>query len=336
MICLFVYLQDVLAKAVGDTDSRPIKSWETFQAKPLLYQAVAAPKIPQRSLLAEAFKGGYSEILRDNSASTKIANFENQGKVLEDQMNKEIMEQKMANKTDEKENLTQTLPVQIKSSSEMKEDQNDDGDVKEEESAMVTCGKLVVNHIIDKLYSSELGTGARRANNSNSDEIDGEQKGDQVEDFEKRKETKTWNCDDKVRNINALENCLDESKFDAKGGNIKGGWNTVEKGSNGYDTEAFMECNKIKDCEKMTDEPGGDDKLETMKSFTTGKKQGVSAAESVEYESEETDDFQPVRKSRRRNRGQRYQELINEGIIQRSKERAAALQQKAPKEERYD
>ena len=33
---------------------------------------------------------------------------------------------------------------------------------------------------------------------------------------------------------------------------------------------------------------------------------------------------QPVRKSRRRNRGQRYQELINEGIIQPSKERLAA------------
>jgi len=37
------------------------------------------------------------------------------------------------------------------------------------------------------------------------------------------------------------------------------------------------------------------------------------------------DDFQPTRKSRRRNRGQRYQELINEGIIQPSKARLAAM-----------
>ncbi|XP_041373690.1 HMG box transcription factor BBX-like [Gigantopelta aegis] len=39
---------------------------------------------------------------------------------------------------------------------------------------------------------------------------------------------------------------------------------------------------------------------------------------------EDDQDLQPVRKSRRRNRGQRYQELIDEGIIQPSKERLAA------------
>lgn len=37
------------------------------------------------------------------------------------------------------------------------------------------------------------------------------------------------------------------------------------------------------------------------------------------------EDCQPTRKSRRRNRGQKYQELINEGIIQPSKARLAAM-----------
>jgi hypothetical protein len=312
-----------------------MKSWETFQSKPLLYQAVAAPKIPQRSLLAEAFKGGYSEILRDNSASTKMANFENQGKLFEDEINKEIMEQKPANKTDGKENLTQTLPNQIKNDEEIKDDQKSDNDVVEEESAMVTCGKLVVNHIIDKLYSSELGTGARKVN-GRSDEIDGERKTDDNGDYEKKTDIKTEGDEEKGKNV--MENCFDDAKFCAKGSMeaTGGAAKNSNTGFNGDDKKTRLEYTNLKTCEKLSDKTVKDIKHETMTESSTGQSQLASATDAVEYESEETDEFQPVRKSRRRNRGQRYQELINEGIIQRSKERAAALQQTTPKEERFD
>lgn len=48
------------------------------------------------------------------------------------------------------------------------------------------------------------------------------------------------------------------------------------------------------------------------------------------------DDSHPIRKSKRRNRGQRYQELINEGIIQPSRERLAFMKgDNIVKEERY-
>ncbi|XP_076457830.1 uncharacterized protein LOC143291692 isoform X2 [Babylonia areolata] len=50
-----------------------------------------------------------------------------------------------------------------------------------------------------------------------------------------------------------------------------------------------------------------------------------SKEDGGDYMQDEDEGYsQPVRKSRRRNRGQRYQELINEGIIQPSKERLAA------------
>lgn len=51
----------------------------------------------------------------------------------------------------------------------------------------------------------------------------------------------------------------------------------------------------------------------------------VLREEHRDFVQDEDENFtQPVRKSQRRNRGQRYQELINEGIIQPSKERLAA------------
>jgi hypothetical protein len=47
----------------------------------------------------------------------------------------------------------------------------------------------------------------------------------------------------------------------------------------------------------------------------------------ADYSHEDEDGYQPLRKSSRRNRGQRYQKLIREGIIQPSKERLAAHRQ---------
>lgn len=56
---------------------------------------------------------------------------------------------------------------------------------------------------------------------------------------------------------------------------------------------------------------------------TVSQNSNTSSVEDAEGDDRE--EYQPVRKSKRRNRGQRYQELINEGIIQPSKERMAAI-----------
>nr|KAG5705357.1 hypothetical protein BaRGS_011129 [Batillaria attramentaria] len=62
-----------------------------------------------------------------------------------------------------------------------------------------------------------------------------------------------------------------------------------------------------------------------LKDLTLPESTGVLKEEPHESMQDEDESFmQPVRKSQRRNRGQRYQELINEGIIQPSKERLAA------------
>lgn len=54
--------------------------------------------------------------------------------------------------------------------------------------------------------------------------------------------------------------------------------------------------------------------------------QSASPSHDQDFGDGENDDgSHPVRKSKRRNRGQRYQELINEGIIQPSKERLAVI-----------
>ncbi|XP_053409336.1 HMG box transcription factor BBX-like isoform X2 [Mercenaria mercenaria] len=323
---------DILAKT-GDTDAQPVKSVETFSSKPLLYQAVAAPKMPQRSLLAEAFKdkfdiGGFPDILRDNLSSTKMANFENQGKLLEDQIN--MLEQKLINKVDEKENFTKNFTNPIKSSDEIKQEPKDISEM-EEESAMVTCGKLVVNHIIDKLYSSDLGAGARRGNN-NSDEVDGERKDDEKVNCEKtEQEIKTESCEERYDIVD--DGHKNEVKVKVKEKVVEAVDAVSKAGSYGFDVGekvTKIEKGDTNDSEKSVDENSLDCKSLTKKS---GKRQTAPTADSTEYESEEIDEFQPVRKSRRRNRGQRYQELINEGIIQRSKERTAALQQTTPKEE---
>lgn len=293
---------------------------EPFTHKSLLYQAVAAPKLPQRSLLAEAFrdKGGYHDILRDNSSSTKMANFENQGKLLEDQMNNSTLEQKMINKTDEKENLSKTFTKDLKSNGESKS-------TGEEESAMVTCGKLVVNHIIDKLYSSELGTAVRKRS-TDSDEVDGGGKDEQ----DCKANIKVDGCEIKT------ENTKEESVEDVKPNNNGKGHITASLISRGSNEKNDENKSMVKLEERF------DENVEIPKDDCDGKYQNKkstkqrfnSGADSTECESEEVDEFQPVRKSRRRNRGQRYQELINEGIIQRSKERTAALQQTTLKEQR--
>ncbi|XP_060079857.1 uncharacterized protein LOC132559255 isoform X2 [Ylistrum balloti] len=60
-----------------------------------------------------------------------------------------------------------------------------------------------------------------------------------------------------------------------------------------------------------------------------GNEENTEQASTVDQEFGESDNTEdgihPVRKSKRRNRGQRYQELINEGIIQPSKERMAVI-----------
>lgn len=296
---------------------------EPFTHKSLLYQAVAAPKLPQRSLLAEAFrdKGGYHDILRDNSSSTKMANFENQGKLLEDQMNNSSLEQKMINKTDEKENLSKTFTKEVKNS--------ESKTTGEEESAMVTCGKLVVNHIIDKLYSSELGTAARKRS-TDSDEVDGGGK----EEQDCKADIKVEGCE--IKTENTKEESVEDVKPNINGkGQITASLISIDSSEPNDENKSIIKLEERFDETEEIPKDVKDDCNGKFQNRKSTKRHFNSGADSTECESEDVDEFQPVRKSRRRNRGQRYQELINEGIIQRSKERTAALQQTTMKEERY-
>lgn len=289
--------------------------------KPLLYQTVAAPKVPVKSLLADAFKGcidkdGNSEILKVNSTGTKMANFENQGHVLENRARSDV-ENKLICKADEKENITQKVVTDVK----LEEDV-----IKDEESPMVTCGKLVVNHIIDRLYSSDLATTGRKVIGVRKDEVDG---GTDVND----------NKDVNMKDLDTVGSVKDQdnvSQSIVKDENRP--YTEVDKHDYDEMINVRSEILKDSDLDKDKHETGlneGNDSGNGQ-NRKSGKGKGPVTANRGEdsTESEEVDDYQPVRKSRRRNRGQRYQELINEGIIQLSKERMAALQQPCKKEER--
>ncbi|WAR06485.1 BBX-like protein [Mya arenaria] len=174
-------------------------------------------------------------------------------------------------------------------------------DVKQEESTMVTCGKMVVNHIIDKLYSSDISVAARKAiaeaeNKSymGSSIID--------EDFSigKRDAKCEYSFDDEKTN--------DSHPDFVKGFEDNNNEKTV------YESDGYPEIKRSR-------------KRQVSQSSSKGN-------ESAEYE--DVDDCQPLRKSRRRNKGARYQKLISDGIIQPSKERIAAMNNSGGKDTSTD
>lgn len=328
---------------VPDTKKGTFMSWngmtaptnklpDTVSAKPLLYQAVSAPKMAPRSLLAEAFRdtidrGSYSDIVKANSAGMKVMNFDNQGISYEGQAVKQELSR--VNTLDGKENYTRSFPnTERKCDNPQSFINPGDEKKKDEESTMVTCGKLVVNHIIDRLYSSELMNASERIRERNVDEIDGQISGKSDLQADVKTETKNTGKDE------AVEQTLDTpSSYNSNDLSDK--------------SKLLNKAKVIKLKKKFLDRMELDKAANSAKSVNTNcskkgrvkgsrKRQISTGTDSTECESEGIEDIMPVRKSRRRNRGQRYQELINEGIIQRSKERTAALQQNAPKEDSVD
>ena len=270
----------------------------------------------------------------------------------------------------------------------------------EEESAMVTCGKMVVNHIIDKLYFSDLATAARKAALDKEDKGQGHleipklpekymaslkpppvQKGSNVlepsaksGDIEAKTVQAVQNSPDsftgvKQNMINIFDNhdgtkgqgqtkpvaaprkpdryvskslkdkilsrVMREQSLEMPENNDSKNENVdLIKTNDAEIRSKDQENNTIKDKEAST--AVLETKVETKTEMKTpvsddqgGRKRTISQNSnnsSVEdVEAEDRDEFHPIRKSKRRNRGQRYQELINEGIIQPSKERMAAI-----------
>ena len=303
----------------------------------------------------------------------------------------------------EKSEISRILVADVK-----KEDKNE-----EEESAMVTCGKMVVNHIIDKLYFSDLATAARRAacDKQENGELQSEipKPADKTEVSVKLPETivssksqentgKTGATEKQrsnsessgISNRIGAKNNGAENNFDEHDGGKGQGQQTkpvaaqnkadkyVSKSlkdkilsrvlkeksmedsegkqdlknevlenkdinkevSENKDTKSEIAVNKnikneitenndVKKEKAVSPEFKTDTKMSTNDSQVVNRKRTISQNSSnsgmEDIEGDEKDDFHPVRKSKRRNRGQRYQELINEGIIQPSKERMAAI-----------
>lgn len=280
-------------------------------SKPLLYQAVAAPKVSQKSLFTEAFsdkrdKTFYSEILRDNFTSTKVCNIENQKGILTDDF------------LDGRDKKAKPLYAQEKENISKCEMNEKTVCTENEESPMITCGKMVVNHIIDKLYSSEISVAARKAAGAGSESgrVAIESSVEQVQEKEEQdvgrsvSKSSPKNIEEEL----SQKTDLKEMTFDFVG--------NVESHSESNNNIAI----------KSYDEADG------FPDVKTTRKRQMSQSSSKGNESNENEDLeelQPLRKSRRRNKGQRYQMLINDGIIQPSKERMAALQKNSPKHERF-
>ena len=288
--------------------------------------------------------------------------------------------------------------------------QEDKGE--EEESAMVTCGKMVVNHIIDKLYYSDLATAARKAALEKQGQGQGEGSLETGQGhmeipklpekymaslkpppFDKgsnsRESLTTESGNNGTNTVQAVLNSSDNftsvkenttnifDEHDGTKGQVQGQTNPVAAPrktdryvskslkdkilsrvmkeqnlempenknvkndivdvKNGNETDIRKEKdnnNTIKEKDASTEavETKTETKTETKNLFSepqVSRKRTISQnsnASSVDdAETEDRDEFHPIRKSKRRNRGQRYQELINEGIIQPSKERMAAM-----------
>ncbi|KAK3577324.1 hypothetical protein CHS0354_008419 [Potamilus streckersoni] len=234
-------------------------------------------------------------------------------------------------------------------------DSNHDRKPQEEESAIVTCGKMVVNHIIDKLFSSDL------AQNSQGDLTKVKEKykmrektGRQIVQFSDMKPplirtNDLWCKKGKEGGNNSSKRDTVSEEKEASTLSFasspvtgikdevmdlsvckKQKEPTVEKLKElaHFKVEDKRKEDHVADRSKVKD--GSEKKIEEIKHDTSIEKTPKKRPQSpepreVDNTNEEGDDYLPVRKSRRRNRGQRYQELINEGIIQPSKERLAAM-----------
>ncbi|KAL3885259.1 hypothetical protein ACJMK2_025347 [Sinanodonta woodiana] len=235
-------------------------------------------------------------------------------------------------------------------------DSNHDRKQQEEESAIVTCGKMVVNHIIDKLFSSDLAQISRGDLTKVKEKHKMKEKtGKQIVQFTDMKPPEALVRTNELWCKKGREGGVNSSKRDTV--SEEKGVATVSFASfpvTGVKDDVIdLSCKKQKEptVEKLkelthfkVEDKGKEDRvavrdkgknaseeqMDEIKHDTGTEKIVKKRPQSpepreVDNTNEEGDDYLPVRKSRRRNRGQRYQELINEGIIQPSKERLAAM-----------
>lgn len=193
------------------------------------------------------------------------------------------------------------------------------GNEKEDKNTMVASGKMVMDSIIDQLYYSKSDT---------SSEFDGEEtKKGVYTSLSDKPSDKSLLHDLSVSRDELERKLLLNQQRGSRAGLDIARSNFVDPRNAMITNHAMMKSQmlswsgfKRKRCysEGFKDTP----EMSTLQPFDNPYyKKGDSSSDIVDEDGEGDGDFQPVRKSKRRNRGQRYQELINEGIIQPSKDR---------------
>ncbi|XP_055959028.1 titin homolog isoform X2 [Patella vulgata] len=204
--------------------------------------------------------------------------------------------------------LHQTSPG---TTEEVKQEHNAPNTSDQNDNNIVHCGKLVVDHIFDRLVSAQIQCQQKTAKSpevKKKAQIATMRSEDRVESNIERVVTEIYNQTETEPMKTSILKRLEEDQAMTE---------KLERES----SEKQSVDQKDSDDNKVTDHHH-DDHTEHADRDSS---EGVGTKRSIQdYESPENDDMVPVRKSRRRNRGQRYQELINEGIIQPSKERLAA------------
>jgi hypothetical protein len=189
---------------------------------------------------------------------------------------------------------------------------------KEDKNSVLACGKMVMDSIIDQLYYSKFdaltdqdGAQPRRGPFTTLTEHPKERS--LLHDL-------SVSRDELEKKLLLGERMSHGSRMDVARSTF------VNPMKSSLPTESDMNSSQVsqwsgykrKRCysEGFKDTP----EMSTLQPFVNPNyKKGDSSCDLVDEDGE--GDQQPVRKSKRRNRGQRYQELINEGIIQPSKDR---------------
>ncbi|XP_052061438.1 uncharacterized protein LOC127701552 [Mytilus californianus] len=239
------------------------------------------------------------------------------------------------------------------------QDQEEENPDDPDDDAIYSCGKIVMDHIIDKLYLStikNIGQNKKPAAKKSppkgrNETIDSSNKAFLLPPSQGRKSYHTSIAVKNLLEFTRKAAAHDEANLKPHGQSVtpmqEPGTNTVSEAKQ-----------KLKDfCLKKEGRPkvvsGNENSGDSfdVKEFKRKRCYSESCAELYKHQEKRIkiesdsynengddtkssspsngDDYQPTRKSRRRNRGQRYQELINEGIIQPSKARIAAMKTEA-------
>ncbi|KAK3107088.1 hypothetical protein FSP39_006872 [Pinctada imbricata] len=211
----------------------------------------------------------------------------------------------------------------------------------------ITCGKVVMDHIIDQLYhTSKFGSPKRSSLQTQAGSLptmnDGVLRNSASGNFKDRPSV--------FENLVCSRDQLERKLLQASSAPYTSVYSApiVEKmdeiiaagkyGKNKGRKRCYSESVVMSKSDSLKNLEQKEIKLEECKSLVDQDafhKTSRDLASEDHMENDE-DDQLPVRKSRRRNRGQRYQELINEGIIQPSRDRMSGRKPDQPcKEDKF-